>query len=145
MSLSQQPKNGLLLLLQAAKKLDEEDDSEMDAHLRSGVRSELTASFGPSSPHHIIGNTIISDSPVNGQTYVFNAFKHVKNLASPLGSTRSPTGLDAFDANSSDSGFEEITITSSGAASPEETPIVYCTPDGSHSRTTYTSKICRAF
>ncbi|THD19009.1 Mxi neural development protein [Fasciola hepatica] len=121
------------------------DDSEIDAHLRSGVRPELTASFGPSSPpRHTINNTIISDSPVTGQTYMFSNFKHLKNLTPPLESTRSPVGLDAFDANSSDSGFEEITITSSGAASPEETPIV-CTPNGSLSRTSYISKTCRAF
>jgi hypothetical protein len=117
------------------------DDSELELQLRSGVRSGLTASFGPSSPlRHSFSAEVAADT--GGPTYLLNTFKTVKHLSSPVATTtRSPMGLDTFDASSSDSGFEEITIASSCAASPEEAPIVYCITDGSPN---YLSKACRS-
>ncbi|XP_018651184.1 putative max binding protein, mnt [Schistosoma mansoni] len=118
------------------------DDSEMD--LRSGSLSNITA-------QSLNNNTQLSNTAaaglntcVNDPNFVLHISKH-RSLSSPIGTiSSSPVGLDAFDASSSDSGFEEITISSNGVVSPNENSLTYCTNDRSQCVSAYSNKVCRA-
>ncbi|KAG5446639.1 hypothetical protein CSKR_108297 [Clonorchis sinensis] len=114
------------------------DDSELDLQLRSAH----TASHGPSSPNrHPFDPFSRGENTSAGVGCVLSNNKHV----SPLGSsTRFPSGIDHFDASSSDSGFDEITIGSSGKASPDGSLMPYCVSEAPSMIPTYFHKPCSA-
>lgn len=118
------------------------DDSEMD--LRSGSSSNITT---PSLNNNTqLSNTAAAglNTCVNDPNFVLHISKH-RSLSSPIGTiSSSPVGLDAFDASSSDSGFEEITISSNGVVSPNENSLTYCINDRSQCVSSYSNKVCRA-
>ncbi|CAH8555598.1 unnamed protein product [Heterobilharzia americana] len=112
------------------------DDSEMD--LRSG--SNLVAQSVNNGAQ--IPNTAAAglNTCANDPSYTLHVSKH-RSLSSPTGTmSSSPVGLDAFDASSSDSGFEEITITSSGIMPQSENSMAYCINDRSQCVSVYPSK-----
>ncbi|TGZ58629.1 hypothetical protein CRM22_009533 [Opisthorchis felineus] len=114
------------------------DDSELDLQLRS----THTASHGPSSPNrHPFDPFSRGENASLGVGCVLSNNKHV----SPLGSsTRFPSGIDHFDASSSDSGFDEVTIGSSGKTSPDGSLIPYCVSETPSMIPTYFHKPCSA-
>ncbi|CAH8499065.1 unnamed protein product [Schistosoma turkestanicum] len=117
------------------------DDSEMDS--RPGSLSHITT-------QSLNNNTQLSNTAaaglntcVNDPNFVLHISKHT-SLSSPIGTTSSsPVGLDTFDASSSDSGFEEITISSNGVMSPSENSLTYCINDRSQCVSVYPNKVCR--
>nr|CAH8848566.1 unnamed protein product [Trichobilharzia regenti] len=118
------------------------DDSEMD--LRSGTGS--TPSTQSLNNGIQLPNTAAAgiNTCTNDPNYIIQLSKH-RSLNSPTGTmSSSPVGLDAFDASSSDSGFEEITVTSSGIMSPNDNSMAYCINDRSQCVTAYPNKVCRA-
>ncbi|KAH8878112.1 Max dimerization protein isoform 2 [Schistosoma japonicum] len=118
------------------------DDSEMD--LRSGSLPHITVQALNTNTQ--LPNTAAAglNTCVNDPNYVLHISKH-RSLSSPIGTMNSsPVGLDTFDTSSSDSGFEEITISSNGVMSPTENSMAYCINDRSQCVSVYPNKVCRA-
>lgn len=117
------------------------DDSEMDSRL--GSQPRLSTQFHIISPNTQISGTAATglNACINDPSYVSHMSKLNKGLISPTsGINTSSIVLDAYDASSSDSGFEEITVTSS-IMSPNENSVPYCAIEG----TVYPEKDCRAY
>ncbi|KAK4471237.1 hypothetical protein MN116_004684 [Schistosoma mekongi] len=118
------------------------DDSEMD--LRSGSLSHVTVQALNNNIQ--LPNTAAAglNTCVNDPNYVLHISKN-RSLSSPIGTMNSsPVGLDTFDTSSSDSGFEEITISSNGVMSPTENSMAYCINDRSQCVSVCPNKVCRA-